>query len=269
MTLDELKSSWVSDARPEVQARIWNRAASDYGKRPLPDIDHDPFLKLLFDSYPVDKMCRILDIGCGAGGYTLALAPFVLKAVGIDISSGMIDLAEARAKSMGLANAQFSCLNWSDADIDMLGLREQFQVVFAHMTPAICDFSTLEKMDNCATKLCMLEKPTRRKDAVLDQALRLVQIEPDTTDNGLQNIFAFLWCKGYEPQFFYHRETWNTDKSTEDMVAWCTDRAKLRKPLTLEEESAIRIFVESLSENGAVRECTTTTRVTIIWNKEK
>lgn len=268
MTLSELRCGWIAKSEPEVQARIWDRAAESYGKRPLPDIREDPFLKRLMEAYPLDRHCRTLDIGCGAGRYSLAIAPLVAEAVGTDISGEMIRLAEDRSRELGCGNTRFSRLDWSNADIDALGLRQRFQVVFAHMTPAVCDYATLEKMDACSTGLCMLEKPARRTDAVLDQALRLVGIAPEDTDNGMQNIFAYLWCKGYEPQFFYCRETWQTERTTGDMVAWCTDRARLRGMLSPEEERTIRDFVESLAENEIVTERTNTTRVTVIWKKE-
>ena len=239
MTLEQLKQSWVSNSKPEVQARLWDRASADYKNKPLPDPEKDPFLKRLREEVPLHEGIRTLDIGCGAGGYSLALAPFVTEAVGVDISGGMIEIARARGK-----------------------------VVFAHMTPAVCDYATLEKMDACAARLCMLQKPTRRRDSVLDRALELVGILPEAADQAMVSTYNYLWEKGYEPHFVYDRETWHTERATEDMVGWCTDRAKLRKELTPAEEAEIACFVRSLSENGIVSECTTTTRVTTIWKKE-
>ena len=52
---------------------------------------------------------RILDIGCGAGQSTLALAEAVGPsglALGLDISRPMLAVAEGRAKAAGLAQAQ-------------------------------------------------------------------------------------------------------------------------------------------------------------------
>ncbi len=268
MTLEQLKQSWVSNSKPEVQARLWDRASADYKNKPLPDPEKDPFLKRLQEEVPLHEGIRTLDVGCGAGGYSLALAPFVTEAVGVDISGGMIEIARARGKELGIANAAFSVLNWSEADIDALGFRNRFQVVFAHMTPAVCDYATLEKMDACAARLCMLQKPTRRRDSVLDRALELVGILPEAADQAMVRTYNYLWEKGYEPHFVYDREIWHTERVTEDMVGWCTDRAKLRNELTPAEEAEIACFVRSLSENGIVSECTTTTRVTTIWKKE-
>lgn len=266
MTLEELKNSWISRSDPTIQARMWDRAAADYRAKPLPDLKEDAFLKLLSESICLNAAVRTLDVGCGAGGYSLALAPCVGEAVGVDISGGMIGHARERAAEIG--NARFDCLNWAEADIDALGFRKAFDVAFAHMTPAVSDYDTLEKLDACATKLCMVEKPTRRTDRVLDAALALVGIPGGSDDTGVQNTFQWLWLKGYEPQFYYNRETWHSLRSTEDMIGWCTDRAKLRKALTPEEEAAIRTYIENISAGGMVAEETATTRVTIIWKKE-
>lgn len=267
--LEELKKNWVSHTQADVQARIWDRAAVDYGKKPLPDLQKDPFLKALSEAASLTEQTRTLDVGCGAGGYSLALAPFVGEAVGVDISGGMIGAAKARCQELGIHNARFDCINWNDADIDKLNFRGRFQVVFAHMTPAICDYDTLEKMDACSKHLCMLEKPTRRRDRVLDGALGTIGIgSSGSYDSDLIHIFTYLWCKGYCPQFAYKEEVWDYERSTEEMIAWCTDRARLRKELTQAEEQTIAAFVEGLARDGKVNEQTTTTRVTIIWKKE-
>lgn len=267
--LEELKKNWVSHTQADVQARIWDRAAADYGKKPLPDMQQNPFLKALSEAVSLTEQTRVLDVGCGAGGYSLALAPFVGEAVGVDISGGMIDAAKERCRELEIQNARFDCLNWNDADIDKLHFRGRFQVVFAHMTPAICDYDTLEKMDACSSHLCMLEKSTRRRDMVLDEALGCVGIDSSgSCDSDLIHIFTYLWCKGYSPRFSYKKEVWDSERSTADMIGWCTDRARLQKELTEAEEETIAAFVEGLAQDGRVKEHTTTTRVTIIWKKE-
>ena len=67
MTLEQLKQSWVSNSKPEVQARLWDRASADYKNKPLPDPEKDPFLKRLREEVPLHEGIRTLDIGCGVG----------------------------------------------------------------------------------------------------------------------------------------------------------------------------------------------------------
>lgn len=60
----------------------------------------------------------ILDIGCGAGGLALALAPRAGRVHGVDLSSRMLEVAAKRAAERGVTNVTFS---QADAQTDDLG----------------------------------------------------------------------------------------------------------------------------------------------------
>jgi SAM-dependent methyltransferase len=270
MNLNELKKSWVSESNPEVQRRIWDRSADSYRARPLPTFEDNEFLQRIREQMPEMKGKRFLDVGCGAGVYALALAKEGGNALGVDISPRMIEHAKERALTDGIPNAEFDCVNWQDADIDALGYRGAFDVVFAHMTPAVCDFDTFEKLNACSRGVCLVEKPTRRSDVVLDEALSRIGIGDNGKYNSdIENTFSYLWNKGYCPAFYYHKEVWNSERTTEDMIAWCTDRARLRRNLNAEDEQTIRQFIESLALDGTVMETVFTTRVTIVWRVDE
>jgi predicted TPR repeat methyltransferase len=53
---------------------------------------------------------RVLDVACGAGAFVLDVAPFVDRAVGVDLSAGMLEIARSRllraADARPLANAE-------------------------------------------------------------------------------------------------------------------------------------------------------------------
>lgn len=268
-TLEQLKQTWTAgeNYQPEVQQRIWDRVARDYGDLPLPDFETNDFLRLMVQETSLTADMRTLDIGCGSGVYSMALASRVGEACGVDISPKMIDYAKERSQTLALRNTRFSCVDWSQADIDALGLRGAFDVVFAHMTPAICDYETFDKLNACSRNLCMMEKPTRRRDQIQDAAFRLIGLDrsDEQYHGSVLPAFTYLWYKGYCPQFYYHDDVWRGRKTVEDMTAWCADRARLHKELTTEKEAAIRSFMESQAEDGYVQEVTTTTRVTIIW----
>lgn len=268
--LDALKQQWTADEsyQPEIQQRIWDRAAQSYGAHPIPTFEDNYFLQYMEQALPLTKDLTTLDIGCGSGVYSMALAPRVGQAVGVDISPKMIEYANARSKELGLNRAKFHCVDWSRADIDELGFRGAFDVVFAHMTPAIADFHTFDKMNACSRNLCLMEKPTRRKDQLQDEAFRLIGLDRSEQQyhGGVLQAFSYLWYKGYCPQFYYHDAVWNDEKTVDDMVAWCADRAKLHKELTAAEEETIRAYVAQQAVDGLVHEITTTTKVTMIWS---
>ncbi|MDO5410029.1 MAG: class I SAM-dependent methyltransferase [Lachnospiraceae bacterium] len=267
MNLEYLKNNWNNRPDPEIMARIWDRASSDYAKKPLPDFQTNSFLKLISDTADLNQNMSCLDIGCGSGSYSLALAPYVGSAVGVDLSSSMIETAKRQKDELGLSNVSFSCLDWDALDIRKAGYYRNFDLVFAKMTPAVCNYSTFDKMIQCSRNLCYFQKNTRRHDQVLDTALSLIGL-PDwhqQTDEDIVNVFACLWLQGYEPQVFYHQEIWHPEKTLENACAWCIDRAKLQKEVTVGEEQIIRDYLSSIEMNGIVRETITTTIVTMYW----
>lgn len=62
----------------------------------------------------VKDSARILDVACGTGNYTVALADTGLRMMGIDLSSVMID--QARSKSVEV--------DWQQADVTNLPISD-------------------------------------------------------------------------------------------------------------------------------------------------
>lgn len=88
------KSDWSG-----VAGRNWVEAQA------LLDQTFKPLEDLLLEAVSAGSASRVLDVGCGAGGVTLAAARRLGaegQAIGIDISEPMIAAAEAQAKRQGL-----------------------------------------------------------------------------------------------------------------------------------------------------------------------
>ena len=68
--------------------------------------DLSPRLLALMLSEPLTD-ATVLDLGCGSGRVTLALAPYVKRAVGADWSEAAIEEARERAARTNLANCSF------------------------------------------------------------------------------------------------------------------------------------------------------------------
>lgn len=271
MTLEELKDSWKNQ-NPEsgkIQEKIWDERAADFEVREVPSAENNEFLRYLYAKARPDRNMSVLDIGCGGGKYALALSGDVCEAVGTDVSGNMVEAARRSALQKQILNVRFLKEDWQTADIDALGFRERFDLVFAHMTPAVCDFVTLEKMDACAKKQCFLVKPARREDTVQDAAFARAGIgsRKQELDDTVANIFSWLWLKGYEPEISYRKEEWTHVRSLENMKNWCVNRARLGKELTEAEEKNILWYLQEVSRDGMIEDRTRTTIVTIYWKK--
>lgn len=88
----------------------------------------------IYAPLPTDQ---ILDLGCGWGTFSLALAPRVARVVGVDFSERSIALCRREAERLGLENVEFVC-----ADAGETGLpSDTFDVVvsadlYEHLYPA-------------------------------------------------------------------------------------------------------------------------------------
>jgi SAM-dependent methyltransferase len=90
------------------QTTLWNGAAGRAwvdGQQLLDDL-YSPFEHLLADAMAALGPRSVLDVGCGTGATTLAIARRLgpaSRCVGIDISAPMLDAARIRAERTGLA----------------------------------------------------------------------------------------------------------------------------------------------------------------------
>ncbi|KAG8154271.1 methyltransferase domain-containing protein [Burkholderia catarinensis] len=102
----------------DEQSALWNGPSGRAWVDAQAPIDRmfAPFETLLADAAAASSARSVLDVGCGTGAVTLAIARRLganAQCTGIDISARMIDAARARAERSGL-RARFEC-----ADVQM------------------------------------------------------------------------------------------------------------------------------------------------------
>ena len=97
----------------EDQKTLWNGTAGRawVETQQLLDQVFEPMEQLLVKAIPTGSACRVLDVGCGTGGTTVAATRRLGKsgqALGVDISEPMIEAARTRAEQAGSV-ATFLC----------------------------------------------------------------------------------------------------------------------------------------------------------------
>ncbi|HET9640810.1 MAG TPA: class I SAM-dependent methyltransferase [Allosphingosinicella sp.] len=97
------------DAANAEQSAKWNDQAGRSWAELSDMLDRllEPFVPLLLEEIGPVAGRRILDVGCGAGAVTLAMAGRGASGVGLDISAPLIEAARARAERLGLTTAEF------------------------------------------------------------------------------------------------------------------------------------------------------------------
>jgi len=102
---------YVAFVTDKSQVLAWN---GESGRAWVEHVDHfddtlAPFGRAVLDRLGLCPGDRVIDIGCGVGTTTQVIAALVapVSAVGVDISTTMLDAARARASAIGCVNVEF------------------------------------------------------------------------------------------------------------------------------------------------------------------
>lgn len=87
-------------------AKFWDKLAPRYAAMPIAD-EATYQKKLEITRQYLTPASDVLELGCGTGSTAVLHAPIVNHYLAVDCSSGMLDIARAKAKEQGLANLTF------------------------------------------------------------------------------------------------------------------------------------------------------------------
>jgi len=145
----------------DEQTTLWNGSAGRawIEVQPLLDEILEPFGDLLVQAVATRSAHRVLDVGCGTGATTLAVARLLGvkgEVVGVDISEPMIGVARARAAHDD-STATFICADaqtrpFEPASFDMMISR--FGVMF--FENSVSAFANLRRAATDDAELCLL-----------------------------------------------------------------------------------------------------------------
>jgi ubiquinone/menaquinone biosynthesis C-methylase UbiE len=88
------------------QSKFWDKHADRYSKRPVADEDAYRKKLQITRQYLKPDM-EVLEFGCGTGSTAIAHAPYVKHIQAIDISTKMIEIAQAKAAANNVENVTF------------------------------------------------------------------------------------------------------------------------------------------------------------------
>lgn len=119
----------------EQQVEAWNGGESvhyvDHADRY--DRQLEPFTVALLERAGLQPRHELLDIGCGCGATTLRAARHVHRAVGLDLSEPLIEVASRRANSASVQNVEFVIADAQTSDLPTAGydrIISQFGLMF-------------------------------------------------------------------------------------------------------------------------------------------
>lgn len=263
-----VRAEWIcNEVNKQACIDFWNSFAAAQKDIDIPTFENDSFLMLLKKENMLKSGGSSLDIGCGTGKYSFALSDSFKDLVGFDISPEMLKVAKEKATELNKNNIDFICSQWQSIDIEEAGYKNKFDLVFAHMTPAISNASTFEKMTEASKGFCAMSKPTRRIDPILDRIMDALEVKAFKGGADEEIIYAFelLWAKGYCPKFDYENQIWRTQKSISQATDMYIKRIKQYKNISEDEEKQIFDIVKSFEANGQINEEINTLITTMYW----
>lgn len=265
MELAYLRQKWRSraDGDPAASISAWDSVAQDYVGDVALGPEGDEFLRSLRQKTPLTPKMRVLDVGCGAGAYALALASQAAEVVGVDFSPKMIEAARRSAARAHRANVSFLERDWHRCSSEEF--RGRFDLAFAHTTPAVADYATLVKMMEASKRYCALCKPARRSDQVFDRIREIAGCAGRENDASVAYAFDTIWGHGYDPEVTYSKAVWESSRTAAEAEKWYLGRLKGSCALTAAAEEEIRRYLAAISVDGFVTERTETTLVNFFW----
>ena len=249
------------------ESRRWDTLAKQFDALQVPQWGKDPFLNIL-ETLPVwENKPAVMDLGCGAGRYSVALAEKCTRVLGTDLSPNMIEYAEQKKAVFHLENVSFVCEDWAEVDPAERGYEKQFDLVFGHMTPALQDLETLQKMIDCSRGWCAMASHERRSTPMQQELNRYLGIT-DTYPKRekITEFFGFLYQRGMCPVVQYYDRDDSRSMAPEEAIEFFKNNLHGVDVITPEIEEKIRDFVWAQAIDGTVVHTVESKIVAMTWH---
>ncbi|HUQ63347.1 MAG TPA: class I SAM-dependent methyltransferase [Acidimicrobiales bacterium] len=172
----------------------WNKSRARRFSDRVTTAQTDPFLRRL--RKVTGAKTTVLDVGAGAGRFSIALAPRAEAVTAVDPSEAMIRILRRRAKEAGASNITAVLGRWEDVEV------APADVAFsAHVLPLVPDAATfLRKLDSAARRHAFLYTGAYWSDAIFDPFWRHFHGAPRKPGATWVDAVAVLEELGIQPQ---------------------------------------------------------------------
>ncbi len=250
----------------------WNNSAERFSEKELPTKENSMAMRIIAEENMLPEGAKVLDVGCGCGRFSFALEAMGAKAAATDFSPKMIEQAEIK-RAEHSSDIQLSVDDWHTLNLADKGWSRHFDLVLAHMTPAIVSGETFMKLSEASKNWVLMVKPSRRTNTVLDKLHALVGAAKDkeTLDEAVAYAFNLVWLSGWRPKLAYEDQVWENSLPLDKAIEEYTLRIASSQDLTDENRDAIRKHLESIAVDGIVHETTNVLITAMYWqvNTEK
>lgn len=213
------------------------------------------------------KNQRILEIGAGTGVYTLPIAQEASYVCAIDCSEEMIKVLLEEAKKYKIKNVHPHVGFWNEIDLDALGFRKNFDLVFAMMTSAVKTQEELLKMEACSKRwLCYLGWGRKRSNLLMEKVFKLHGLELQPPPGAL-NVYQILTNLGRNPSLEFFGDSWDWEGSIEEALEDLSGFIEMQGGLP-DREKILNLLHQNETE-GLVKHTTYVEEGLTVWRIEE
>ncbi len=208
----------------------WDKASATYNTNPkeLRDRRMEKVLGLLKSKGLLFEGMRVLDIGCGTGLMTLALAQQGAMVTAMDFSQGMLERLRADLPPELSDRITLVHEDWHNVDIVAQGWEKSFDLVVAFMSPGVATPKAFDKMIQCASKGCAVRGwAARRQHPILMDLWEKIMKRPlDDKPQSILYKINILFSRGLFPDVCFDRVEWDQkiplEKELDNQLAFFT-----------------------------------------------
>ena len=281
---DFWRQAWEQTRKssPQMRRRIrgdkeaiefWNQMAPKYGQHHTDKRQEriEKIINILEKNGMLTPEADVLDVGCGPGTYALPFSGRCKSVTALDGAREMCRILKEKAAEDGLANVTVLQHMWEDVDLEKDGLLNRFDLVFASMTPAVCDYDTFMKINLASRKFCcLISRAGGSANEARSDLWELLFHEKDD-NRGYHAFFQFnlLLSMGYYPSIDYFNSCWVNEETVEEAIEGLCRSFWLYTEITPEVKDTIAGYVRERSKNGVFRQETSSRLSIMTWRVDE
>lgn len=231
----------------EEISEIWESSAGKYGDGALDEIA-DRITGYLKSSGLLEPSFSLIDIGCGPGTYSFRFAEHVRRIVSLDGSVKMLERLESGCLAKGVKNILSVHADWRRYEAP-----RGFDVAFSSLCPPLNCPEEILRMEAVSTRFCAYASSMNDDRGSIHMDIWHA-LGRDYTFNGYNTKYPyeFLSEHGREPHLEVFEAVSPSDKSTEEVVEFETEKFSAYLDVNEDVRRTISDVVSSHAEDGVV-----------------
>ena len=244
-------------SRGYASAEYWDAAAKEYD-RGLDASYRKRLENLVAHLEKIRMLTRgmtVLDVGCGTGSLAFLLADRGAEVTAVDFAGTMLQQAEANCPGSCKSRVHFEQADWQALDLKDRGWLKKFDLVLAHMTPAVKTPDSFFKMMAASRRGCCTSSWAGKRENNIRLGL-WKKIMGETLQDHPADIlirFNLLYAMGYFPDIYFTEVSWQKTMSVEASLGYFIS---FFKGISTEPESVLRKkimdYLEEIAVDGMV-----------------